>query len=351
MIPRLISKQVLIIGTHLDGKGGIAILLKSYSQIFPVFYYVCSHKFSNRWYQLWITFTAFFKVVYYCSMRRIKIVHIHTASYRSFFRDSVYLLIAKLFNKKIIMHIHGGEFEQFFYKYPHYCRCVCQKADCVVAVSYFFGKIFRRLQLNHQVEVLYNAAEKPLYQKIYDRDGIINILFLGTIDDNKGVFDVLKCFMEHKDYFQSRVVLHIGGIGDSSRLEKEIKEFGLQDVVLYHGWMNQIEKNHMLAMTDIYIQPSYFESLGIAIIESMSYGIPVIASNTGGIPELVDSGSNGFLIPPGDMEQFFCVLSSLIENNDLCMQMGMKSLEKSRNFTIEQMEINIVELYRSFLNN
>ncbi len=349
MISKSTSEHILLIGTDLEGKGGIAVLLKMYSEIFTIFHFICSHKFCNKFNQLLLAIYAIIKMFYYFLFFKVRVVHIHTASYHSFFRDSVYILIAKICNKKVVIHIHGGKFEQFYYKYPHYCNYICRKADSIVCVSKCFADIFRRLQLNEKICVIYNASEKPLYQKIKSHEKVINILFLGAIDDNKGIFDVLECLFEYKSYFQNKILLNIGGVGDDIRLKEMIKKYELQDIVLYHGWINYEKKNQLFAVTDIYIQPSYFESLGIAIIEAMNYAIPVIASNTGGIPELISTGDNGILIEPGDRSQLFYALCRLIEDSDLREQMGKKTLEKSKKFTLEQMEENLIKLYTTLL--
>ncbi|WP_292269367.1 glycosyltransferase family 4 protein [Butyricimonas sp.] len=349
MISKELSRKVLIIGTDFNGKGGIAFLLHLYSKIFSPFLFICSHRFTTKWIQLRLAIGAFFKLLYYCIFTSVEIVHIHTASYRSFYRESVYVLLAKFFRRKVVLHIHGGEFELFYNTSSCYVKFVCKKVDCLVCVSDYFREAFNRLNLNKNILVLYNAILPPICSKsVYD-GGKIKISFLGTIDDNKGVFDIIKCMVTNKEYFRNQVELHIGGIGDKERLMSMVIEGKIADFVYYHGWLDVVQKNELLAKTDIYLQPSYFESLGIAIIEAMSYGIPVIASHTGGIPELVESSRQGYLIEPGDINQLYTVLRLLIENQSLREKLGRNSLEKSKKFSIETMEKNMVQLYNKLL--
>lgn len=349
MISGELCRKVLIIGTDFNGKGGIAFLLHLYSKIFSPFLFICSHRFTTKWVQLGLAIVAFFKLLYYCIFSSVKIVHVHTASYRSFYRESVYILLAKIFRRKVILHLHGGEFELFYNNSSRYVRFICKQADFVVGVSKYFGELFRELNLNENIFVLYNAIQPPLYEKKINNDGKIRISFLGTIDNNKGVFDIIDCMVVNREYFRDKIELHIGGIGDEKHLLAKMKEGNIIDFVRYDGWLDDIQKNELLAQTDIYLQPSYFESLGIAIIEAMSYGIPIIASNTGGIPELVKSSEHGYLIAPGDIEQLFYVLRLLIENKNLRENFGRNSLKKSKEFTIESMEKNIIRLYNILL--
>ncbi len=341
--------KVIVISTYYRGKGGIAILISKYLELFPTIRYIPSHKFTNVVNQFLIAIVAIIRLAYLCIFKKSKIVHIHTASYRSFYRDSIYLVLAKFFRKKVILHIHGGEFEKFYLQNKRYCDFICHRADCIVAVSKYFGKIFRQYKLNDRVEVIYNSADKPIYQRGNNKDKGLNILFLGTIDDNKGIFDLIYCFIDNYEFLQGKVTLNICGVGDSLRLSKLIKDNFLSDMVIYHGWVDIIRKNELLSMADIYVQPSYFESLGIAIIEAMGYGLPIVASNTGGIPELVQDGKNGILIEPGNKDNLFNALSKLIEDPVLREKMGNESLKTSRLFTHNCMKDKIINLYNSLM--
>lgn len=349
MIHDELSKSVCIVGTDLSGKGGIAAVLKSYSTIFPSFNYVCSHKFTNKVHQLLIAVQAIFKVIYFCCIKKVKIVHIHTASYNAFFRDSIYLLIAKLFRRKVVLHLHGGKFEQFYNQNSRYCSYICHKADCIVGVSNYFKAIFDKYKLNDNIKVVYNSVDKPLYLKKTTSRTQLNLLFLGSIVENKGIYDILSCVIKYRSYFEGKVFLRIGGSGQDVKLNRIIQDNRLSNIVEYLGWVELKKKHALLAETDIYLQPSYFESLGIAIIEAMSYKIPIIASRTGGIPELVTNLENGILISPGAIDDMYSAIKMLIENRALREDMGDKSGVKAENFTIESMSKAINDLYQEIL--
>lgn len=349
MISKEISSKVLVVGTDIEGQGGMAILLKSYSAIFEQFNFVCTHRFASRLTQLYIAVKAVFEVLYYCIFRDIKIVHIHTASYRSFYRESIYLLIAKLFRKKVILHLHGGEFEIFYGNNKHYCDYICRKADVIVGVSHFFGDIFKRLELNKNIIVLYNIAEKPLYTKQVVNKTKLDILFLGAIDDNKGIFDVLGMWAANSNELSDKFNLTICGIGDDKRLTKYITSQKLSSNITYLGWVDKARKNELLSHTDIYIQPSHFESLGIAIIEALSYGVPVIASNTGGIPELIEEGVNGHLIEVGNMRQLKDRLLIFFNNKHILADYSENAKGKASKFFSENIEYKITDTYKTLL--
>src|SRR5690606_27051470 len=137
------------------------------------------------------------------------------------------------------------------------------------------------------------------------------LLFLGTINDNKGIFDLLEAFYQNLVFFSGRVLLSIGGVGESARLQKEISEKELGQIVNYLGWVNHEDKRKQMTGCDLVILPSYNEGLPMVLLEAMSYGKPVIATPVGGIPEIVKQKSNGFLVAPGDIQGFAQVLTDI----------------------------------------
>lgn len=349
MISKEISEKILFVGTDPSGKGGIATLLNSYSIIFSPFNMIVSHKFANILVQIGLAVFAYLKFLYFLIWKDISIVHIHTASYRAFYRESFFVLISKLFRKKIILHIHGGEFEVFYRRHPDYILYICSKVDCLVAVSSYFLYLFHRYNLNRNIKILYNIVDYPYLNKKKISGNKVRILYLGAIDENKGIFEVLECIAKNKEKFEHIISLDIAGIGNDKYLKFLIEQNELQDFVTYHGWLCKEDKHKLLSESDIYIQPSYFESLGIAIIEAMSYGMPVIATRTGGIPDLIEDGFNGFLISVGDMDSLMEYLIYFIKNPDKRRWMGENGKEKSKLFFTEAIELEMLKLYKSLI--
>lgn len=355
MLNENLSKSVLIVGTDFNGKGGIATVIKSQSNIMSPFNYLCSHRFDTRVNQLLLTVKSFVEIFFkLVGNRNIKIVHIHTASYRSFYISSFYVLISKLFGRKVILHLHGGEFFQFFSKNPHYVKYILSKSDFILCVSKFFLNNFKDEEIKKRVHVLYNPVECPMKvrrKSIFEKNEKrkVNVTFMGTIDDNKGIFKLLELLSENKEYYQNRCIFNIAGIGEVRRLKELLTMNSLNSFVKYLGWIEKEEKEKVLLSTDIYIQPSQFESLGIAIIEAMSYGIPVVASKVGGIPEVVDHGLNGLLFDYYDFDQFDKYLRDLIETPSLRKALGEKAIIKSSMFTYLAFEKNLCRIYKSLL--
>lgn len=341
--------HVLALGTDKTGKGGIATVIKHMSDVMSPFHYVCVHKFGSSWQKMIVIIKAIFQTLYYVIFRGIKVLHIHSASYTSFYVSSIFVVIGKAFRKKVVLHLHGGKFFEFYKTRPKFIQRVCLMADCLVGVSRYFVDRFMEYGLNSNVRLLYNPIEIPsecLVSQIGSRRQK-QLAFLGAIDDNKGIFDLVERFGQDKAYFEERVQLFIAGVGQHERLLQLIEKYDIGSFVHYLGWIGPAEKAELLSHTDIYLQPSRFESLGISIIEAMSYGVPVIASRTGGIPEVVDDGINGLLFTPHDFDQCIVLLKQLLENDARNKALGLKSREKAKLFSLQNFETELSEIYRS----
>lgn len=116
--------------------------------------------------------------------------------------------------------------------------------------------------------------------------------------------------------------LLIGGNGEVEEARVRATELGLLDSVEFLGWIDGERKSRLLSVADIFVLPSYYEGLPISLLEAMSWGIPIISTTVGGIPELVRDGTSGILIEPGDVHALAHALSTLAADGALRDRMG-----------------------------
>ncbi len=342
------SKNILTIGTDPNGKGGIAILINSYSQMFKQFNFIASHREGNKLRKVSSVILALLQCCYYCTFKPIQIVHIHTASFTDFYRQSLYVFCAKLFRKKVILHIHGAKFEQFNEAHKSFVRSVCHKADILVTVSTYFVNYLKEQKLNDAVYLLHNVTTQPVSLPIKKKGKRLHLLFIGAIDGRKGIFDVLECLAANKDSLQDKVVYHIGGMGNIQKMNAYIEEYKLSSFVKYHGWVDKKNKEELFLNADLFIHPSHFESFGISILEAMSYRLPVIATPVGGITDLVEDKVNGVLVEPGNKRQLYEAILFFIDYPQQLSEMGFQSAEKAKQFYPPTIEKQLEQLYQSF---
>ncbi len=256
----------------------------------------------------------------------IRIVHIHTASNNSFKRSSYFVNLAKRFGRRVVLHIHGGGFREYYNTHPSGILKSLKKADCVLALTDSWKEFFSdQLQLPNVV-VVPNIVSNPQIKEV-EHDGRLHLLFLGAIIEQKGIFDLVEVIKEHKDEWDGNLMLHVGGSHEVEHLQRFINDNGLENLIQYEGWVSDDKKIVLLNLMDAYILPSYIEGLPISILEALSYGKPVITTPVGGIPEVINE-SNGFLFEPGDREAMYKIINDIV-SNPTCLKEKAVNAKKS----------------------
>lgn len=143
--------------------------------------------------------------------------------------------------------------------------------------------------------------------------------------------------------------LLIGEGIDRPELEAQVKELGLDSVVHMPGYYRQVED--VYGITDILCVPSLMEGLGLVILEGMYFGVPVIASRVGGIPELIEDGKSGILIPPADAGALFAAMHQLAVDKQMAQILARQGKERVQDFTVENMARQVEACYAALLEN
>lgn len=344
----IFSNKVLTIGCHCDPpKGGVACVLKTYKDyVYEPFHFVANSKgglIANVWYLI--------KSIVQCEWlyktnTKIEIVHIHTASYNSFKRSVLYIRQAKRYGKKVVCHVHGGGFKEYRNTNPKFVDKHLKMCDAVVALSETWCEYFaEELGLNN-VYVVNNIIENPQMVQV-EKDGRFHILFLGLITEAKGIFDLLDVLRDNKELWNGHIMLHVGGNGKVDEFKQKTVEYGIEDMVIYEGWVSGEKKASLFNLADAYILPSYTEGVPISILEAMSYGVPVLSTPVGGIPEVVTSGVNGLLFNAGDKKAMAECINRLLNDLTLCKRMKAIELEESRAYLPESISVQLEKMYEN----
>jgi glycosyltransferase involved in cell wall biosynthesis len=145
------------------------------------------------------------------------------------------------------------------------------------------------------------------------------------------------------------VRLEIAGSGpERAAVECEVQSLGLAGSVVFLGWQHDLER--VLPGWDVFVQPSLTDSFGIATLEAMAAGLPVVATGVGGLRELVEDGRTGWLVPPADPAALAKRLRDLALNPAQRRAMGMAGRERARaHFSVERMVAEIQKIYDELL--
>ena len=350
-----ISRKVLIIGPdYKDHRGGIGAVLSVYSKYFEVFKFICTHRSASILLRIFIFFISLLKLLLkLLTDRQVRIIHIHGASYGSFYRKFIVFIICKTFRKKIIYHIHGGEYDLFIGRSGiisnKMIRYMIENSDYLIALSMSWKIFFESNFTVKEITILPNIIEPPLRKVQARTTSKIKFLFLGRIGDGKGIYDLIEVIQKRKNYYLDHMELYVGGDGESEVLSDLVRKYGLSEIVTYKGWIKGKEKNSLLNDADIFILPSYNEGLPISILEAMSYNKPVISTKVGGIPEIVKNHVNGILINPGDHRELENAIDFFITKPWFIELYGNASMEIVKDYFPQAVIPRIEKIYNLLL--
>ncbi len=353
-IDKNLSSQILTISESLNGKGGVVAVVTTYKTYFHNFNHLASTKQGNIIYKLCFFVVAIIKSLFILPSKKIKIVHIHSASHASFYRKAIFVFLSKLFNKKVILHIHSGRLKMFYESknYFNFITKTFNKADFIIALSENWYNFFKDIVKDKsKIKIIHNIIENNKVIKEKTIREPIKILFLGKIEEMKGVYDLLEVINNNRKIFEGKIELIIGGNGEVKKLENILDRYNLSKTVKFEGWVSGKKKEELLKECDIYILPSYFEGLPISILEAMSYKMPIISTPVGGINEIVKDKINGIIIEPGNKDDIVNSILFFIENKDAIKQMGDKSLEIVKPYFAENVINELKCLYLEVLNS
>lgn len=222
-----------------------------------------------------------------------------------------------------------------------YSRCLYdKKVDGVVAISRKIADVLVAGGVGRErIRVIYSGIDPTPFQRSQRTEQNIAPMVIGTVavlEERKG----------HRFLLEAASLLKRQGFrlkfrfaGDGSRkesLQKLVSRLGLREEVEFMGFVSDIPS--FLSLTDIVVLPSLYEGLGVAVLEAMAARKPVVATQVGGLPELIEDQITGLLVPPKDPNALAQAISGLINQRGSIQQMGDEAWKRiQQDFTVEQM--------------
>lgn len=167
------------------------------------------------------------------------------------------------------------------------------------------------------------------------------ILSIGRLSPEKGHNVLLDAFSDIVEKYPNTKLFFVGDGGEKAKLQTQAESF--KDNVVFTGHKNNVKP--YLAIADIFVNPSFYEGFGIAILEAMAAGLPVIASASGGVPEIISDENDGLLFKAGDVKQLKRKISRLIDDEKIRHRIGKNAKMRSQCFSTEKMLKKYFALY------
>ena len=330
-------QAVFMLGTDPAGSGGVAAVISGYQraglqQRWPI-RYLATHHGGASTSKVHLFLVTLFRYLRALVAGEVGLVHVHTASRVSFYRKSVFLLLAYLARVPAIIHIHGAQFHRFYGQEcgalgRAYVRFIIRRAHRLIVLSSYWNKFFSVLVEPRKVVTIHNAVLPPSApsSRTWDSDPKC-VLFLGRIGQRKGFFDLLQVVAHLRDEGWNPAVW-AGGDGDLDGAAAKARELGIDDRVHFLGWIGGEAKAETLRRAYCFCLPSYAEGLPMALLDAMGAGLPVITTPVGGIPEVVTDGVEGYLVEPGDLGALEAAIARLLADEKSRDRMGRAARRK-----------------------
>lgn len=342
--------KVLVLATSRKTRGGITSVVKAHEQGRHWRDYHCkwiaTHRDGNFFVKLFYLLSGFFQFVVFLPF--CKLVHVHFSESPSAIRKSLFIKIAKLLKKKVIVHFHAFSPETTISgKNKKVYEYIFHTADIAIVLSEYWKKcVEEKYHLGEKLRVVYNPCTTEIFQAQYSKKK--QILYAGTLNERKGYPDLIKAFsLIHDKYPEWKIVF--AGNGEVGKATDIARSVNVQQQTVFLGWVNGEDKDRLFKESMIFCLPSYAEGFSMAVLDAWAYGLPVITTPVGGIPDVAEDGENMLLFTPGDVESLSMCLERLMIDDRLYNTLQKASVALSERFSMDEINNKIRGLYNELL--
>ncbi|MCE5270917.1 glycosyltransferase family 4 protein [bacterium] len=252
-------------------------------------------------------------------------VHIHSSSFSSFWEKTFLLTVCRLFGRFTILHLHGASFKEFYQNSPlkRAIRYFLDRADVLVALSPYWRGYLGSLSRS-RIEIVPNCAAEAFFGVRADVAANSAVVFTGEIGRRKGADVLIEAFGLLRGRGVEAPLLVAGdcALGDSLEAWKERARRAGVEGIQFLGTVDQAGLVGLFSRAALFTLPSCAEGVPIAMLEAMAAGLPVVVTPVGGIPDAVQDGEQGLIVPVGDSRVLADRIESLLAAPELRRRMG-----------------------------
>ena len=293
------------------------------------------------------------KLVDIIKLYKIELLHVHYAIPHAY---AGYMAKQMLKDEGIIIPmvttLHGTDIT-LVGNHPNYKTAVSfsiNKSDVVTSVSQSLkDDTYKLFNIKNDIHVIPNFIEldkhrnEPLIscqRSVMAKTEERIVTHISNFRKVKRIPDVVKIFYKIQQTIPAKLMM-VGDGPEKEKAERLCEELGISDKVIFFGNSNEIDS--ILSYSDLFLLPSETESFGLAALEAMAWSVPVISSNSGGLPEVNFDGISGYLSNVGDVDQMAENAIKILSNNETLNTFKENALTVAKQFDI----VNILPLYES----
>jgi glycosyltransferase involved in cell wall biosynthesis len=282
---------------------------------------------------------------------RGRIVHVHMTVRGSMYRKSICVLLARALRRRVVLHIHSGPGDLADFRkrlsgvrWALIARALAA-ADVVLAVSSASARVLRERFGVAEVTVVPNAAPDVVE---VERDWALNpadvgVVYLGGFANLAKGGDVMVAATEQIAASASAPLVTLAGPGDLPPGAEPLLSSGR---VTWAGWLDADRKDALLREAEVLVLASRSEGLPVALLEGMAYGMAVVATAVGGMPEVLEDGRDGVVVASEDPEQIADAVIALAGDRDRRAGLGAAARQRVASFSVEEIAARLAAIYR-----
>ena len=288
--------------------------------------------------------------------QRIDVVHTH---------DSIAFLASHIFGRLTgvpnIFTFHASIFSEGreadyswvttqVFKFAN--RFTARRADKLVCVSREMIDCARFAGASEDKLILFhNPIDLSLFKNTDRRKNGNNFLYVGGLRPVKGLEYLIRAVPYVLERIPKTKFILVGDGSIRSEIEQLIEKLGISESVQLAGYVPRKDLLSYYQKADVFVMPSLNEPQGIVALEAMACGLPVVACNVGGIPEMVQDSENGLLVTPGNVSALSDAIITLLTNKQLIRNYSKNARQTAENFSWENNIEKMIELYEVILKD
>ncbi|PWA04083.1 N-acetyl-alpha-D-glucosaminyl L-malate synthase BshA [Flavobacterium psychrotolerans] len=301
------------------------------------------------------------KLVDMVKLYKIELLHVHYAiphAYAGYMAKQ--MLKDEGIEIPMVTTLHGTDIT-LVGNHPFYKPAVTfsiNKSDVVTSVSQSLKEDTLKLfDIKKEIVVIPNFIEldnnkidtvTPCFRSALAKDGERIITHISNFRKVKRIPDVIKIFYMIQKEIPAKLLM-VGDGPEKEKAENLCQELGIAHKVIFFGNSNEIDR--ILSYSDLFLLPSETESFGLAALEAMAWSVPVISSNSGGLPEVNLNGFSGYLSNVGDIEGMAANALKIVKEDVVLNQFKHNALETANKFDIKKILPLYEDLYQKAINN
>ncbi|MBS1769535.1 MAG: glycosyltransferase family 4 protein [Acidobacteria bacterium] len=276
--------------------------------------------------------------------RTIDITIVEVYSGASFFIADLVSLLGKCLGLRTIGVLHGGSLPEFAAKYPNWSARVFRRFTVLVAPSSFLKHVVNKLGFN--VRIIPNVINLKAYPFKLRRDIAPKLIWMRAFHNIYNPELAIKAFALVREK-HSNATLVMAGVdkGMESSIKQLVRNLGLQKEVRFPGFLDSKAKVLEFSQADIFLNTNDIDNMPVAVVESCAFGLPVIATDVGGISSLLKNGTEGILVPRDNAQVIAEAVDRLLDDTDLTEHISQNGRSLAERSSWESVRPSWVKLF------